>query len=238
VVSDKSKKVDKGKGKMVEPEKPKKTTYPVQTGGTFKIREPRPPSPPVLPIAPPIKKSPLVEGTRTEAHPRVARALKLADEESGVEKPIEGTPEQTPRVEASTKEQGVKEPHKGTPKRTAQDKVPTEESDVQVVEAHLIKRKKLKRGSKPTAPEVEPAAPAVETVAPAVKVPNVAGFLAARRSQAPPPSVPRVEEVVAFLANEPIPAVPVNAVELVEEPLVAPEGPIPPVLNRQLGSNI
>jgi hypothetical protein len=30
----------------------------------------------------------------------------------------------------------------------------------------------------------------------------------------------------------------VNAVGLVEEPLVAPEGPIPSVLNQQLGSNI
>jgi hypothetical protein len=117
VVGDKSKKVDKGKGKMVELEKPKKTTYPIQTCGTFKIREPKPPSPPILPIAPPIKKSPLVEGTRIEAHPRVTRALKLADEESEVEKPIEGTPEQTPRAEAPAKEQGVKEPHKGTPKK-------------------------------------------------------------------------------------------------------------------------
>jgi hypothetical protein len=61
--------------------------------------------------------------------------------------------------------------------------------------------------------------------------------------------VPRVEEVAAFLANEPIPAVPVNAVELVEEPLVVPEElveeplgvpeePIPSMLNQQLGSNI
>jgi hypothetical protein len=80
----------------------------------------------------------------------------------------------------------VKEPHKGTLKRTAQDKVPAEESDVQVVEAPLIKRKKLKRGSEPTAPEVEPAAPAVETVASAIKVTNMAGFLTAQRSQAPP----------------------------------------------------
>jgi hypothetical protein len=187
-VDDKSKKVDKGKGKMVEPEKPKKTTYPIQTGEDFKIREPRPPSSPVLPIAPPTKKSPLVDGTRTEAHPKVARALKLADEEeSEVEKPIEGTPEQTPRTEAPTKEQGVKEPHKGTSKKIAQDKVPAEESDVQVVEAPLIKRKKLKRASEPITLEVVPAAPTGEIVALAVKVVNVAGFLAARRSQASPP---------------------------------------------------
>jgi hypothetical protein len=75
----------------------------------------------------------------------------------------------------------VKEPHTSTHQKTAQEKVPAEESDVQEVEAPLIKRKKLKRGSEPTALEVEPAAPAVEAIAPAIKVPNVAGFLAARR---------------------------------------------------------
>jgi hypothetical protein len=132
----------------------------------------------------------------------------------------------------------VKEPHEGTPKETAQDRVPVEESDIEVVEAPSIKRKKLKRALEPTAPEVEPTAPVVETVAPAIKVANVASFLAARRRQAPPPFVPRVKEVAAFLANEPILAVPVNVVGLVEEPLVAPEGPIPSMLNRQLGSNI
>jgi hypothetical protein len=47
-----------------------------------------------------------------------------------------------------------------------------------------------------------------------------------------------VEEVAAFLANEPIPAVPVNAAGLIDEPLMAPEGPIPSMLDRQLGSNI
>jgi hypothetical protein len=98
---DKSTKVDKGKGKMVEPEKPKKTTYPIQTGGDFKIKEPRRPSPPVLPIAPPIRKSPLIEGTKTEVHLKVVRVLRLADEEeSKVEKPVEATPVPTPRTEA------------------------------------------------------------------------------------------------------------------------------------------
>jgi hypothetical protein len=47
-----------------------------------------------------------------------------------------------------------------------------------------------------------------------------------------------MEEVAAFLANEPVLAVPVNVVGLVEEPLQAPEGPIPSVLNHPLGSNI
>jgi hypothetical protein len=108
-----------------------------------------------------------------------------------------------------------------------------------VVKAPLIKRKEAEKGvGAYSAGGRDLLRLPVETVAPAVKVANVAGFLAARRSQAPPPSVPRVEEVAAFLANEPILVVLVNAVGLVEEPLVVPEGPIPSVLNQQLGSNI
>jgi hypothetical protein len=235
---DKSTKVDKGKGKMVEPKKPKKTTYLIQTGGDFKIREPRHPSPPVFLIALPIKKSPLTEETKTEAHPKVVRALKLADEESETEKPVEAAPSPTPCTEAPADMQGMKEPYEGTPKETAPDRVPVEESKVEVIEAPLIKRRKLKRASEPTPLKVEPTVPVAENVALTANVVKVAGFLAASKSQAPPPSVPRVEEVIAFLANETIPAVPVNAAGLVDEPLVAPEGPIPSVLNRQLGSNI
>jgi hypothetical protein len=187
----------------------------------------------------PIWKSPLIEGTKTEAHPKVVRALRLVDEEeSEVEKPVEATPAPTPRTEAPANMQGVKEPHEGAPKETAQDRVSAEESDVEVVEAPLIKRKKLERASEPTTLEVNPVMFVAETTAPAVNVVQVAGFLAACRSQAPPPSVPRVEEVIAFIANEPIPAIPMNVAGLVDEPLVAPKGPIPSVLNRQLGSNI
>jgi hypothetical protein len=235
---DRPTKVDKGKGKVVEPEKPKKATYPIQTGGNFKIREPRRPSPPVLPIAPPNKKSPLNEGTKTEAHPKVVRALKLADEESKTEKSVEAALSPIPRTEAPAEAQGVKEPFEGAPKETALGRVPIEESDVEVVEAPLIRKRKLKRASEPTPSKVEPAMPVVENVAPVANVSKVAGFLAARRNQTPPPSVPRVEEVAAFLANEPIPAVPVNVAGLVDEPLMAPEGSIPSMLNRQLGSNI
>jgi hypothetical protein len=180
----------------------------------------------------------LTEGTKTEAHPKVVRALKLADEESETEEPVEAAPSPTPRTEAPADTQGVKEPYEGAPKETAPDRVPVEESDVEVIEAPLIKRRKLKRASEPTPLKVEPAVPVAENVAPAANVAKVAGFLAARRNQAPPPSVPRVEEVAAFLANEPILAVPVNVAGLVDEPLMAPEGPIPSVLNRQLGSNI
>jgi hypothetical protein len=48
-----------------------------------------------------------------------------------------------------------------------------------MIEAPIVKKRKLKRGAKPTALVVEPAAPLIETVAPAVKKTNVASFLAA-----------------------------------------------------------
>jgi hypothetical protein len=205
----KSTKVDKGKGILIEPEKPEKVVYPIKTGGVFKIREPRAPTPPA-------KKSPQVEKKNIGVSPKVVRALRLADEEeSDAEKTVEATPEQTPLA-----------------------KVPAEESDVQVIEAPLVKKRKLKRVAEPNIPAVEPATPMVETAILAIKVTNVADFLAARRSQAPPPSVPRVEDVAAFLANEPVLAVPVNIAGLVEETLQALEGPIPSVLNHPLGLNI
>jgi hypothetical protein len=131
----------------------------------------------------------------------VARALKLADkEELEIKKPAEAVPEPTPLVV-----------------------VPTEESDVQVIEAPLVKKRRLKKGAEPTIPATKPAAPVVEPFVPAVKTTGVAGFLAARRHQAPPPSVLKVEDVAAFLANEPVLAIPVNVIGQVEEPLRAPE---------------
>jgi hypothetical protein len=101
---------------MVEPEKPKKAVYPIQIGGVFKIRESRPPTPPILPIASPAKKSPLVEKKNIEAHPKVVRALKLADEEdSEVKKPVEATPKQTPHTKVPAKEPNVEKPVEATP---------------------------------------------------------------------------------------------------------------------------
>jgi hypothetical protein len=122
-VTDKGKfaKVDKGKGILIEPERPEKVVYPIQTGGVFKIREPRAPTPPA-------KKSPQVEKKNIGVSPKVVRALRLADkEESDVEKTVEATPEQTPL-----------------------SKVPADESDVQVIEAPLVKKRKLKRVDEPT----------------------------------------------------------------------------------------
>jgi hypothetical protein len=103
-----------------------------------------------------------------EVPPKVVKALRLADEEeSGAERPVEATPEQTPFV-----------------------KVPAEESDIQVIEAPLVKKRTLKKETEPIVSVVEPAAPVVETAVPTVQMANVASFLAAQRSQTPPPSVP------------------------------------------------
>jgi hypothetical protein len=184
---------------------------------------------------PPTKKSPRVEKKNIEVPPKVVRVLKLVDkEESDAERHVEAIPEQTPHAKVPAKESDVEKPVE----QTLHAKVPAEESDVQVIEAPVIKIRKLKRGAEPTAPAIEPAAPVVEVVAPAVGTTNMAGFLAARRGQALPSFMPRVEEVAAFLANEPILPVPVNAVGLVEEPLKTSEGSIPFMLDRPLGSNI
>jgi hypothetical protein len=218
----KSKKVDKGKGKMIEPEK---VVYPIMTSGAFKIHEWKAPTPPASLVVLPTKKSPAVERKKkVEVPPRVARVLKLADEEeSEAEMPIGSIAEPTPLV-----------------------LVPTKKSDVQVIKAPLAKRRKLKKAAEPAARVTEPVAPVIEpvarvikTAASTVKAMNVTGFLVVQRKQAPPPSVPRMADVEAFLANEPVLAVPVKVLEPVaKEPLQAPEGPIPSLLNHPLGSNI
>jgi hypothetical protein len=79
----KPKVVDKGKAKVVDAGKPVKAVYPIMTGGNFKIREPRISTPPSLPVNPPAKEGLLVE--KPEKPPKVARALKLLDEEESLE---------------------------------------------------------------------------------------------------------------------------------------------------------
>jgi hypothetical protein len=109
-------------------------------------------------------------------------------------------------------------------------KAPTleEESKVKVIKAHLARKRILKKATDVAIPEA----------ALAVAV-NMANFLANRRKQIPPPSGASMAAIEAFLANEPVKAVPVNVVEPVaEEPIQAPTSPIPSIMCHPLGSNI
>jgi hypothetical protein len=87
-----------------------------------------------------------------------------------------------------------------------------------VTEAPPVKKRKLKRGAEPTALVVEPATPLIETATPVVKTTNVPGFLASKESSAFPLCTTSGGSMV-FLVNEPVLAVLVNIVGLVEEPL-------------------
>jgi hypothetical protein len=195
----KPKAVDKGKAKVVDTGKPAKAVYPVMTGGNFKIREPKIPTPPSLPINTPPKEG---LAKKPEKPPKVARALKLLDEEESPEAggPAKDLPGPAPKTHSATNE------------------------SVEVVEAPLAKKRKLTRAAG-TGPQVDEAA-------------GVAGFLASRRMNAAPLSIPPLGEVEKFIANEPVLAVPVAVARVAEEePLRVPEGSIP-VLSQPLGSNI
>ena len=179
----KSNQMDKGKGKMIEPEKPKKAAlFPLQTGGVFKIHDrDLAPTTPIVPQP--------VQGVKnpTEAPSRVARVFKLVDDEDDVEagQPAEATSVPVPK--AST---------------------PREESKVEVIEALLMWKRTLKKVVDAAAPRAVPAAAV-----------NMANFLANRRRQVPP-SVPRMDAIEAFLANEPVEALLVTVAGLaVEEPI-------------------
>ena len=105
---------------------------------------------------------------------------------------------------------------------------PKEDLEVEVIETPLVRNRTLKKAADAVAPEAAPAAAV-----------SMANFLANRGKQIPLPSVPSMAVVEAFLANEPVEAVPVNVIEPVtEEPIQAPAGPIPSVLCHPLGSNI
>ena len=140
-----------------------------------------------------------------EAPPRIARLLKLVDEEEDTEVP---------------------QPLKTVPGPVPTAPTPREESDVEVIEASLVKKRKLIKG--------------VAAVAPEAKLNRMANFLAARRKQPLKPDVPNVAKVEAFLANKPIEVSPVNvAGPVLEEPLQVIWDPIPELdLDHPLGSNI
>jgi hypothetical protein len=199
--------VDKGKAKVIDIGKPEKVSYPIRIGGQFKIREPKPLTPPRLPIAAPLKK-PQVENAKKP--PKVVRVLKLQDEEE--------TPEAGGLVEVC--------PEPGPRNHD------TVEESMEVLEAPAIKKRKLSKAAKLEVPTTEPVASVIGAV-------GVARFLASRRKKVELPLVPRLAEVEAFIANEPVLTVPVAVAKLIgEENLRAPEGPIPSLLNKPLGSNI
>jgi hypothetical protein len=216
--------VDKGKGKMVELEKPRKAApFPLQTGGAFKIYERKAPTSLKSPMVPSAKKSPVPVKKPEEIPSIVARVLKLVDEkeESEVGQPAKATSRPAPKVS-----------------------IPAE-SDVVEIAASFVKKRKLKKVAEPTAlvaksvtPMIRHVAYVIETAAPVVRAMNVGGFLATRRKQAPPPFVPRTADVEVFLDNEPVLAISVNIVVPIEEPLRAPEGPLPSILDHPLGLNI
>jgi hypothetical protein len=119
----KPKVVDKGKTKVVDTGKPTKAVYPIMTSGNFKIREPKVPTPPSLPINPPVKKG--LPMDKPEKPPRAARALKLLDEEESSE---------------------AGGPAKDLPGSARKTHSAVEES-LEVVEAPLIKRRKLTKAA-------------------------------------------------------------------------------------------
>jgi hypothetical protein len=193
----KPKVADKGKAKVVDTRKPTKAVYPIMTGENFKIREPKVPTPPSLPINPPAEKGLLMD--KPEKPPRVARALKLLDEEESPE--VGGLAKDLPG--------------------SAQKTHSAAEESVEVVEAPLVKRRKLTKAAGEDVPAAG-CAPLVDEVA------DVAGFLASRRKKVVAPSVPPLVEVEKFMANEPILAVPVAVAKATdEEPLRVLEGSIP-----------
>ena len=150
----------------------------------------------------------------------VKREKKLAEAPSRVAKVL--------RLVDYEEDLEVEEPAKVT--SVLVPKAPTlgEESEVKVIEVPLVRKRTPKKVANVATPE------AILAVAM-----NVASFLANQRKQAPLPSVPPMAEVEAFLANELMEAILVNAVELVAEELIqAPDGPIPSILCHPLGSNI
>jgi hypothetical protein len=151
-----------------------------------------------------VKRSLVEKKKPVEAPPRAAKVLKLVDEEE---------------------DSWAKQPAEVAPGPVLQVSAPVEESEVEVIEAPLVRKRKMTKMAGAAAPNVEAM--------------NVASFLAAMRKQIPLPSLPRVADVEAFLANELVEAILVNAVELVlEEPLQVPVGSIPSIMNHLLGSNI
>jgi hypothetical protein len=135
----KHKVIDKGKAKVIDTGKPKNVSYPIRTGGQFKIWEPKPPIPPRLPIAAPLKK-PSVE--KAEQPTKVTRVLKLQDDEE------------------SQEAGGHVETHLEPAPRTHN----TVEDSVEVLEAPAAKKRKLSKAAELEVPTVQPTASVTKEV--------------------------------------------------------------------------
>jgi hypothetical protein len=189
--------VDKGKAKVIDTGKPEKVKYPIMTGGDFKIREPKVPTPPPLPIAPPVKKDSLREKAKKPS--KVARVLKLLDEK------------ESPEAGGAVKDQ---------PQPTPQIQVAVEES-VEVIEAPLAKKRKLTKVAGTKVPVVGTTTPIVE----AVDV--VGFLASRRKKVVLPsvPPLAEVEKFIANEPVLAVPVAVAQMVE--EGPLRVPKGSIP-----------
>ena len=116
----KLKKVDKGKGKMIEAEKPKKAVlFPLQTGWVFKIHDKE-----LAPLTPAVNHPVRREKKSIEVPPRVARVLKLVDEEDDLKAGKLAKVASVPTYKAPTLR---------------------DESEVEVIEAPLVRKRTLKK---------------------------------------------------------------------------------------------
>jgi hypothetical protein len=189
--------VNKGKAKVIDTRKPEKVKYLIMTGGDFKIQEPKVPTPPPLPIAPPVKKDPLQE--KAEKPSKVARVLKLLDEE------------ESPEASGAVKDQ---------PQPTPQIQVAVEES-MEVIEVPLAKKRKLTKVAGTEVPVVGTAAPVVE----AVDVAGFLAFRRKKVILPSVPPLAEMEKFIANEPVLAVPVAVAQVVE--EEPLRVPEGSIP-----------
>ena len=115
-----------GKGKMFEPEKPKKPTFvSLQTSRAFKIYERKALVPPESLVTQPMKKSLALKNKPVETPSRVAIILKLVDKEEDLK---------------------AQQPSKVAPGPIPIALILREESEVKEIEAPLVRKRKLVKG--------------------------------------------------------------------------------------------
>jgi hypothetical protein len=193
----KPKVVDKGKAKVVDTGKPEKVIYPIMTGGDFKIRKPKVPAPPTLPINPSVKKGPSVG--KPEKPPKAARVLKLLDKEESPEVggPVKAHPEPAYRTHSAVEE------------------------SVEVIKAPLVKKRKLTKVAGTDVPTAGTGTPVDEVV----DVAGFLAFRRKKAVLPPVPPLVEVEKFIANEPVLAVPVATAKMAD--EEPLRVPEGSIP-----------